>query len=162
LKGSIEKIITPIRLEYTLVPGAARARFLRGIEAGRLIAQRCPVCGRVSIPMNGSCTTCAVPLEGEVELTGAGTVTTFCVVNIPFEGRAVEIPYVAAWILLDGTDLPFLHIIQGMPARAVRMGLRVRAVWVPPEERQPTLESIACFEPSGEPDAPYESFRDHL
>ena len=39
------------------------------------------------------------------------------------------------------------------------MGMRVQAVWVPPSERRPTLESIRWFSPTGEPDAPFESLQ---
>jgi hypothetical protein len=42
------------------------------------------------------------------------------------------------------------------------MGLRVRAVWLPDEELAPTVESIRWFEPSGEPDAAYETYEAHL
>ena len=42
------------------------------------------------------------------------------------------------------------------------MGMRVEAVWVPPEERKPTLESIRHFRPTGEPDAPYEDFKEYV
>jgi hypothetical protein len=42
------------------------------------------------------------------------------------------------------------------------MGMRVKAEWAPPGERRPTLESIRWFSPSGEPDAPFESYQEHL
>ena len=42
------------------------------------------------------------------------------------------------------------------------MGMRVEAVWAPPEERKPTLESILHFRPSGEPDAAYDTYKDHV
>jgi uncharacterized OB-fold protein len=48
------------------------------------------------------------------------------------------------------------------PADEVRMGMRVKAEWVPPAERKPTLESIRWFVPTGEPDATYESYKEHL
>jgi hypothetical protein len=40
--------------------------------------------------------------------------------------------------------------------------MRVEAVWAPPEEREPTLESIKYFRPTGEPDADYDSYREHV
>jgi hypothetical protein len=36
----------------------------------------------------------------------------------------------------------------------------VRAVWA--EERLPSLERILHFKPAGEPDAPYETYKEHL
>ena len=39
-------------------------------------------------------------------------------------------------------------------------GLMVK--WKPKEEWGPTLESILYFEPTGEPDAPFDSYKEHL
>ena len=74
----------------------------------------------------------------------------------------MKLPYVYSSILLDGSDIPLPHLIQGIEAKDVRMGMRVKAEWVPPAERRPTMESIRWFVPTGEPDAPYESYKDHL
>jgi uncharacterized OB-fold protein len=68
-------------------------------------------------------------------------------VNVPFVGHAIEMPYVAASVLLDGADIAILHLVRGIPADRVRMGMRVRAVWRPREEWGPTLESISHFRP---------------
>ena len=151
---------TPIRLDYEYTPGRAASRFLRRLEEGRLVGQRCPSCSKVYLPPRGSCPTCGVPTDEEVSCTGTGTITTFCVVNIPFAGQAVECPYVCASVLVDGADIPLLHLIQEVAAEDVRMGMRVEAE--PGDEPGPTLESIAYFRPTGEPDAPYESYREHL
>jgi len=158
----VTTIETPIRLEYCYTAGLATSRFLRGVAEGRLLGQRCPRCRKVYIPPRGSCPTCGVPTEEEVELSDRGIVTTFCVVNVPFVGHIIEMPYVAASVLLDGADIAFQHLVQEIPADQVRMGMRVEAVWVPPPERGPTLESIRYFRPTGEPDAPFESYREHL
>ena len=37
-------------------------------------------------------------------------------------------------ILIDGADSVFMSLIQGIPHDQVRLGLRVRAVWVPDDE----------------------------
>ena len=42
------------------------------------------------------------------------------------------------------------------------MGMRVEAVWEEPGGRVPSLESLRYFRPSGEPDAEYDSFKQHL
>src|SRR3546814_7886149 len=44
------------------------------------------------------------------------TVTTFCIVNVPFLGQKIEPPYVSAYILLDGADIALQHLILGIPA----------------------------------------------
>ncbi len=101
----VRGIRTPARLEYTHTAGRAPTRFLRGMAREANSDQRCPECRMVYVPPRGSCPRCGVPTEEEVEVTGKGTVTTFCVVNVPFLGQRIEIPYVAASIQLDGADI---------------------------------------------------------
>ncbi len=91
-----------------------------------------------------------------------GTVTTFCIVNVPFMGQKITPPYVSAYVLLDGADIAFLHLILDIPADEVRMGMRVEAVWKPREEWGTTIENISHFRPTGEPDADYETYKVHL
>ncbi len=153
---------TPIRLEYEFTAGRAQTRFLEAIAHKRLVGQRCPSCRKVYVPPRGSCPTCGVPTEEEVELEHRGTVTTFCVVNVPFLGQKVEIPYVTAQVLLDGADIAFMHLIQEIPVDKVRMGLRVEAVWVPDDELDRSLTSIQYFRPTGEPDADYDTYKGYL
>jgi uncharacterized protein len=158
----VTMITTPVRLHYEHTVSPEESSYLRGLAAGRLLGQRCPACGKVYIPPRGACPTDGVPTTDEVELPDIGTVTTFCVVNVPYPGQRVAPPYVAAAVLLDGADIPFQHLILGCEPGEVRMGMRVRAVWKAPEEWGTTPENIDHFRPAGEPDAPYESYAHHL
>ena len=78
----------------------------------------------------GSCPTDGVPTTEDVVLSNSGTVTTYCVVNVPFAGQSIEIPYICAQILLDGANLSFMGLLQEIPTDQIRMGMRVEAVWV--------------------------------
>jgi uncharacterized OB-fold protein len=158
----VTMITTPIRLGYQHTASAEESRYLLGLREGKIIGQRCPVCQKVYVPPRGACPTDGVPTTTDVELPDRGTVTTFCVVNVPFQGQRVPTPYVAAAILLDGADIAFQHLILGCPPDEVRMGMRVEAVWKPPEQWGTTSENIDHFRPNGEPDAPYESYAHHL
>ncbi|GAA2643463.1 DNA-binding protein [Paractinoplanes durhamensis] len=151
---------TPIRLSYTHTTSTDESRYLRALAEGRLLGQRCPVCHKVYVPPR-VCPADGVPTEEEVPVRDHGTVTTFCVVNVPFPGQRLDPPYVVAQILLDGADIPIPHFVIG-DAGQVRMGMRVAAVWRPPEDWTTTPENIVHFRPTGEPDAPYESFEEHL
>ena len=158
----VTSVVTPIRLRYQHTVSPEESRYLRGLAEGRLLGQRCPACGKVYLPPRGACPTDGVPTTDEVELPDHGTVTTFCVVNVPHAGQRHKPPYVAAYVLLDGADIPMLHLILGCPADQVRMGMRVAAVWRPAEQWGTTPENIEYFRPTGEPDAPYESYAHHL
>ena len=142
--------ITPVRLHYMHTASPGESFYLRGLAERRLLGQRCGVCGQVYVPPRGTCPADGVPTREEVELSESGTVTTFCIVNVGYPGQKVTPPYVAAQILLDGADIAFGHLVLGCDASEVRMGMRVRAVWGD--------EGVSHFEPSGEPDAPYESY----
>ena len=155
-------IQTPIRLDYTYAAGSATTRFLRAVTERRIVGQRCPKCEKVYVPPRGACPTCGVATKEEVELLDKGTITTFCVVNLPFYGQEIKPPYVCASILLDGADIALFHLIQEIPAADVRMGMRVEAVWDEADKLKPTLESIKHFRPSGEADAEYDSYKEHL
>ena len=152
----------PMRLDYTVTAGRYLARYLRALAERRIVGGRCPACAKVYLPPRAACPTCLVPADQEVEVADRGTVTTFCVIRIPFGNMPFPPPYVAASVLLDGADLPLMHLVRGLEPDQVRMGLRVRALWVADDQLGPTLESIRWFEPTGEPDAPFASFAGHL
>jgi uncharacterized protein len=158
----VAMITSPVRLEYQYTPGIAMSRFLRNIEQGHIVGQRCPRCSKVYVPpRSGACPRCGVPIEEEVPVSDTGTVTTFCIVNVPFAG-SIPIPYVAALILLDGADIPISYLLQEVEADQVRMGMRVKAVWVDDAERRPHMESIKYFKPADEPDVPVEEVLERL
>ncbi|TDV52347.1 Zn-ribbon domain-containing OB-fold protein [Actinophytocola oryzae] len=158
----ITMITTPVNLNYTHSASPEESLYLRGLAEGKLLGQRCPACQKVYIPPRGACPTDGVPTEDEIELPDRGIVTTFCIVNVPFLGQRIKPPYVAAYILLDGADIAFLHLVLGCDAKDVRMGMRVEAAWKPRDQWGTTLENIDHFRPTGEPDAPYDSYAGHL
>ncbi len=158
----VQSITTPLRLEYQYTAGVASTRFLRGMADGKILGQRCPQCEKVYVPPRGSCARCGVATDLEVQVPGTGTITTFCVVRIPSDSLDIDPPFVAAHILLDGADIPFFALIQECHFDEVRMGMRVEAVWVDAEDLGPTFESIRYFRPIDEPDAPFESYKEHL
>ncbi|WP_296604276.1 Zn-ribbon domain-containing OB-fold protein [Nocardioides sp.] len=155
-------VITPVSLDYLYAASPEESAFYRGLNEGRIVGQRCPSCQKVYVPPRSACPSDGTPTAEEVEVSQTGTITTFCVVNVPFLGQKITPPYVSAYVLLDGADIAVLHLILGVPAEEVRMGMRVKAVWKPREEWTYSLENIDHFEPTGEPDADYESYRHHL
>jgi uncharacterized OB-fold protein len=155
-------IVVPISVEYDYTVGAAASRYLERIPEKRIVGQRHGDDGLVYIPPRGSDPADGEPTDQDVELSDRGTVTTYCIVNVPFAGQAVECPYVAAQVLLDGADITFQTLIQEIDVTTIHPGMRVEAVWVDDSELAPTLESIKYFRPSDEPDADPESYKDHM
>lgn len=155
-------IVTPVSLDYRYAASPEESAFFRGLAEGRILGQRCPACRKVYVPPRSACPVDGVPTAEEIELGQVGTVTTFCIVNVPFLGQKIEPPYVSAYILLDGADIALQHLILDLPAAEVRMGMRVKAVWRPESEWGTTIENISHFAPTGEPDADFDTYRHHL
>jgi uncharacterized OB-fold protein len=158
----IEILRTPIELEYTYSAGQSASRFLRGIAEGKLIGQKCPVDGRVYFPSRGACPQHGAPFTGDlVELPDVGTVVTYAIVRVPSPNIPLELPYIAVQVLLDGADTVLMHVLKA-DLDAVHMGMRVKATWRPKEEWTTSVGNILYFEPSGEPDASYDSYKEHI
>jgi uncharacterized protein len=155
-------VVVPVSLDYQYAASPEESAFYRGLNEGRILGQRCPTCQKVYVPPRSACPADGTPTAEEVELSQTGTITTFCIVNVPFLGQKITPPYVSAYVLLDGADIAVLHLILGVPAHEVRMGMRVRAVWKPEEEWTYSLENIDHFEPTGDPDADYDTYKHHL
>jgi uncharacterized OB-fold protein len=96
-----------------------------------------------------------------VEVKDTGTVVTYSVIRVPSENIHFELPYVCISVLLDGAGVPMFHVLQNCPLEDVRIGMRVKAKWVPDDQLTPNITSIEYFEPSGEPDVPYEQIKEH-
>ena len=122
-----------------------------------MVGQRCPICHKVYVPPRSACPADGTPTAEEVELSETGTITTFCIVNVPFLGQKITPPYVWAYVLLDGADIAVLHLILDIPADEVRMGMRVKAVWKTARRVGHHDREHRHFAPTGEPDADYET-----
>ncbi len=160
--GDVTGVVVPVSLDYNYAASPEESLFYRGLNEGRIMGQRCPTCEKVYIPPRSACPADGTPTAEEVELSQTGTVTTFCIVNVPFLGQKITPPYVSAYVLLDGADIAVLHLILGVPADEVRMGMRVKAVWKPKDEWTFSLENIDHFAPTGDPDADYDTYKHHL
>jgi hypothetical protein len=158
----IKFIETNVHLPYHYVAGDYRAAYLRALKDKRILGSKCSKTGKVFVPPIVNSPASMAPCDELVEVADRGTVTTFCVVNIPVIGRTLEIPYMAASVALDGADISIFALIQEFNAADARMGMRVEAVWKPDGEREGSHEDIVYFRPSGEPDAPRESFINRL
>jgi uncharacterized OB-fold protein len=154
-------ITVPISLKFVNTAGASTARYLEGMGEGKIIGARAPHSTDVYAGSRGTDPKTGEPTSIEVEIQDTGCVTTFCIVNVPgLSDLAPEIPYASAQILLDGADNTFFGLIRGCAVDDVHMGMRVKAKWA--DELKPDHTSILWFEPTGEPDAPYDHYKDNL
>lgn len=158
----VTMIVTPVSLTIQHTASHEESAYLRAIAEGKLLGARTGEAGKVYFPPHGADPATGQPTTEFVELPDKGTVTTFAIINIPFQGQRIKPPYVAAYVLLDGADIPFLHLVADIDAHEVRMGMRVEAVWRPRDEWGFGIDNIEYFRPTGEPDAEYDTYKHHL
>jgi len=161
-KEPVKYVDATVRLPYHYVAGDYKARYLRALKDKKILGSKCSETGKVFVPPLVNSPESFAPAEEFVEVADRGTITTFCIVNIPVFGRNLEIPYVAASVALDGAAISIFALIQEIKPEEVRMGMRVEAVWKPDGERHGDHEDILYFRPTGEPDAPQESYMSRL
>ena len=157
----VTMLVSPSAIEIQHTASQPESAYLRALAQGKLLGAR-TVDGKVYFPAREADPATGKHFAELVELPDQGTVTTFAIINIPFAGQRIAPPYVAAYVLLDGADIPFLHLVSDIDADQVRMGMRVQAVWKPREEWDFGIDNIHYFRPTGEPDADYDSYKHHL
>ncbi|MGQ9406662.1 Zn-ribbon domain-containing OB-fold protein [Mycolicibacterium gilvum] len=158
----VTMVVSPSAIEIQHTASLPESTFLRALEQGTLLGARSGETGKVYFPPKEADPATGLELNNFVELPDKGTVTTFAIINIPFAGQRIKPPYVAAYVLLDGADIPFLHLVTEIDPSEVRMGMRVQAVWKPEEEWGLGIDNIDYFRPTGEPDADYDTYKHHL
>ena len=150
-------------LPFRQTAGTLTTRFQDAIRDGEIRGNRCTSCALVYVPPVPHCARCWALCDGWETIADTGTVTTYVVVNVPFFGQEITIPYVLAHVLLDGADATIYHLIGtvgddgklGLPPDGVRRGMRVRAAWRDPDDRRGYInDDIDHFEPIAEPDVP--------
>ncbi|HEX5096229.1 MAG TPA: OB-fold domain-containing protein [Acidimicrobiia bacterium] len=151
----------PVRFDYEITAGEATTMYLKGLARGKIVGGRAEGATDVYAASRGTDPRTGEPTTVEVEVQDSGVVTTFCVVNVPgLSELAPEIPYVSAQVLLDGADNTFFGLIRGAEVEDIHMGMRVKAKWA--DELKPDHRSILWWEPTGEPDADYDTYKDYL
>jgi uncharacterized OB-fold protein len=138
-------------------------RVVAATAEGRILGQRCPECGRIYTGGRGYCPLDAVALgtEHEVDLPHRGVVTNYTIVTpVQYPGQTETEPFARAMVLLDGTDvvLGYQPLVE-TPMDDVRIGMRVAAVFSPPQEGRDhgggmggVFGSLDGWMPTGEPD----------
>ena len=152
----------PQRVEYDVTPGKHYTAYLRGLEEGKFIGAGTRSLARC---------TCRPAVRTPIRVIRRASISKWSTWGssppsrssaFPFPGQKLTPPYCFGAIVLDGSDSPIYHLISGVPYDEIRMGMRVKAKWKPQDEWETSLENILYFEPTGEPDVPFDSYKEHL
>lgn len=126
----VERITLELTQSYKYSLGKY-SRFFIELEKRRFMATGCPACNKVYAPPRPLCANCLAVTDW-VELSGAGELKTWSVLHFSpgsnDDVRALETPYILAYVLLDGADTLFPHLLKA-PLDQLRFGMRVRVAY---------------------------------
>jgi long-chain acyl-CoA synthetase len=146
----VNKIDGHVKIDYHWVYGTALAKFYNGLKSeGKIYGIRCPKCHKVQCPPKSFCGICYVECTEWVELPNTGVLETFTTVYMEFPGQPKKPPYTYGYIKIDGSNTHIYHLIDEIPEREIKVGLRVEPVWEEKEKRKGTLYDIKYFKPVG-------------
>ncbi len=138
--------------QYAWDAGVAIGRYLRELKEGRLIGVHCHQCRRIVIPPRNFCEWCFRPMDEWVYLPDTGTVNTFSLCYVTWDMQYLDEPEIPAVIDIDGTNpsVGIMHKLSEVNLNQITIGMKVRAVWKPPEEREGSILDIKHFRPAEE------------
>lgn len=149
-----------ISVKQRFATGPVMGKFLKALQNKKILAIKCPECGRLQSPPREICAICRVRNEEWVEIGPGGEMRMLEYVYYaspdPLTGETRETPYGAIGVLLDGCkdDEVFWHLLNPEHLDRVKMGIvfgdrvkrgsRLKPVWS--ENRTGTIEDIKYFE----------------
>ena len=150
----VKKVLTTQwhpNLKYAWDAGIAIGRFLAELKEGRIIGTKCNKCGRIVVPPRIFCEWCFKPSDSWAYLKDTGIINTFSISYLAWDASRVKVPSIPAVIEIDGASkgMGFLHLLGEIEPdpRKIKIGMRVKAVWKPPEEREGAITDIKYFKP---------------
>lgn len=123
-------------IDQRFASGPVMGMWYAGLKQKKLLANKCPKCGRTQIPPREVCAVCRIRVSDYVEVGPKGTVTdierVFYAAPDPMTGYVRKTPYVILFVVLDGAteEESMTHeFISKQDYDKIKPGSRVRAVW---------------------------------
>jgi uncharacterized OB-fold protein len=140
--------------EYSYAAGQYASRFMEALrDEARLHGTKCEACDLVLVPPRPICGRCGGRTSDWVEVGPTGVITGYTVVEVPFidpmTGVERPIPYGFAFIQLDGASTNIYHFLEEYRHDHIDIGMKVEAVFKPPDERDGTMADIIFFRAEG-------------
>lgn len=145
-------ITIPMDVKYKVSAGVYLKKFLNGLKQGKIIANKCPACGRLQLPPRNVCGRCHVEMGEFVELATTGSLLSWSVVTDPiFDSKTGEmrpVPYAIGSIVPDGgPDVALAYYLWTTDLSKLKPGLRMKIVLKPKKERKGLITDIVHFRP---------------
>ena len=150
--GEIFHTFDSLDCTYNWDCGVAIGRYLDELKNGKIIGKKCNSCKRIMLPPRMFCEICFCPTDDWVYVEDTGTINTFSICNVHWDASRVkedETYPIPAVIEIDGASegMGILHHIKEVEPEDVKIGMKVKAVWKPAEERTGDIRDIEYFKP---------------
>ncbi len=149
-EGKIPVVKHRPNVKYLWSAGIAMSRFLEGLKEGKITASTCHKCNRIMVPPRAYCEQCFKPADGYTYTKDTGTINTYSVSHVAGDASRIDKPILVAVIDLDGASkgVGILHLLGEIDDwKQIKFGMKVKAVWKPPEERTGAITDIKYFKP---------------
>jgi len=148
-EGKILFNFDELRGDFAWDTGVAIGKYLAGMKEGLIIGTRCKTCRKIVVPPRMVCEWCFRPMEEFIPLQDTGTVNTFSLCYVTWDVKRIKKPEIPAVIEIDGASPlhGIMHLLGEVKPDQVRIGMRMQAVWKPPEERHGAITDIQYFKP---------------
>jgi len=137
------------RAEYAWDEGVAIGRYLQGLKEGKLLGRVCHKCRRRMIPPRMFCEQCFRPTDEWLVANDTGTVKTFSLCYVTWDMIKLDRPQIPAVVDIDGASpgIGIMHLLGEVDSQDVHIGMKVQAVWKPPEQREGAVTDILYWKP---------------
>ena len=151
-KGRVISVPYEPKAQYAWDTGQAMGHYLRELKAGRIVGRECAQCVRVLVPPRMFCEQCFRTTDKWVTVKDTGVVNTFSLCYITWDMRKLKDPEIPAVIEIDGAAKGhgIMHKLGDVDPKAVKIGMKVKAVWKPAAEREGSILDIRHWAPDKE------------
>ena len=135
----------PVTSRYTF--GLAGERFFRALmDEGKIMGSQCPNCTRTYVPATVFCERCLGELDEWVDMGTVGTLQTFTLLHVNYDGSPREVPEIIGFISFG--DGGIIHRIEKIDSDALAFGMQMEAVLKPKTQRKGSMLDIKYFRPA--------------
>ena len=138
-----------MKADFAWDTGIAISSYLAALKEGYLLGAYCQTCRKTIVPPRTVCEWCFRPMDSYVRLEDTGTVNTFSLCYVTWDVKRIKEPELPAVIDIDGASPlhGIMHKLGEVEPENIHIGMRVKAVWKPPEEREGAITDILYFKP---------------
>jgi uncharacterized OB-fold protein len=124
-------------LPWLYAAGKVGSKYITALrDEARILATKCPDCGRVLLPPKAYCERCFVSCKDNwVELEPKGTLVSYAIVTLPFPGER-EPPFIVGYFNINGATTNIPQFLEGVDLsdvekarKEIHVGMPVKVVF---------------------------------